>query len=344
MLQRILLTTGCSYGKFGYSFKGWQNKGIKFQGLECVIDLHAPSTGAKYQMLSIIESVETLLKNGIHPDDIFVLGEFSEICRRDIVIDNKLITNYLDSLIFEEDVDGVLFKRNPRLFPEISKFNKNDYTNFIGSILEKNKFYLNSIPRLNDYYVINFENIKYNFKNYVLDEMIESYSQKTIPSTFFAVDRAIDYFQNILFTEQYLKSKGIKYKFCLMNNQFSMYDLESGTQTPLQTKIKSKEHFLNQNYTDSKQIWETNTIIKMYFNMIDWTNWWFYENKEKNIIWGGIDEYAIDNYGIKVYDTRNTDKNLFGQHPDQSVYDDLIKNHIFKDQLFEIPKKQNKLI
>lgn len=343
MLKRTLVTTGCSYGKFGYSFRNWLSKGVNFQGVECVIDLHAPSTGAKYQMLSIIESVETLLKNGIHPDDIFVLAEFSEILRKDIVVDNKLITNYLDNLIFEEEVDGVIIKQKSKLFPEVYRFNKNNYTNFIGSIFEKRKFFLNSIPKLNDYYIINFENISYNFKNKLIDDIIESHSQKMIPSGFFVIDRAIDYFQNILFTQQYLKSKGINYKFCLINNQFSMYDHETGTQTPLQTKVKNKEHFLSQNYTDSNQIWEVNSIIKMYYNMIDWKKWWFYENKDKNIIWGGIDEYAIDNYGIKVYDARNTDKNLFGQHPDQSVYDDLIKNHIFKDELVEIPKN-NKLI
>lgn len=105
-MQRILLTTGCSYGKFGYSFRDWVDKGMNIQGIECVIDLHAPSTGAKYQMLSIIESVETLLKNGVHADDIFVLAEFSEMLRKDVVIDNKLITNYLDNLVFEEEVNG----------------------------------------------------------------------------------------------------------------------------------------------------------------------------------------------------------------------------------------------
>lgn len=344
MLQRILLTTGCSYGKFGYSFRQWLSKEVKFQGVECVIDLHAPSTGAKYQMLSIVESVETLLKSGVHPDDIFVLAEFSEMIRKDVVIDNKLITNYLDNLIFQEEVNGVTIKHKSKLFPDVYKFNKNNYTDFIGSLFEKRKFFLNSAPKLNDYYVINFENISYKFENNVIDSMIKFHSQKTIPNSFFVIDRAIDYFQNILFAEQYLKSKGIKYKFCLINNQFSMYDLETGTQTPLQTKVKNKEHFLNQNYIDSNQIWEVNSTIKMYYEMIDWSNWWFYENREKNIIWGGIDEYAIDVYGIKVYDARNTDKNLFGQHPDQSVYDDLIKNHIFKDQIFEIPKKQNKLI
>jgi hypothetical protein len=91
-LQRILLTTGCSYGKFGRSFREWMSKGIQIQGIECVIDLHASSTGAKYQMLSIVESVETLLKNGVHANDIFVLGEFSEILRKDVAIHNKLIT------------------------------------------------------------------------------------------------------------------------------------------------------------------------------------------------------------------------------------------------------------
>ncbi len=65
--------------------------------------------------------------------------------------------------------------------------------------------------------------------------------------------------------------------------------------------------------------------------MIDWNGWWFYENKDKNIIWGGIDEFAIDKYGIEVYSNRNTGTNLFGQHPTKQVYQDLIVNHLMKE-------------
>ena len=60
-----------------------------------------------------------------------------------MVIDNKLITNYLDNLIFEEEVSGNTRKEKSKLFPEVYKFNKNNYTNFIGSIIQKNKFFLN---------------------------------------------------------------------------------------------------------------------------------------------------------------------------------------------------------
>lgn len=339
MLHKIVLTTGCSYGKFGYSFMEWLSEGIKFQGLDCVIDLHAPSTGAKYQMLSIIQSVETLLKNGVHPKDIFVLAEFSEMNRKDVVIDNKLITNYLDNSIFQEKVNGVIFKRQNILFPKVYIFNENDYTKFIQSTIQISKYFLNSIPKLNEYYIINFENNLHDFKNDILNSLIEFHLKKRALNQFFFIDKAIDYFQNILFTEQYLKSKGIDYKFCLINNQFSMYDLESGIPEIKKTRIKNKQHYLYQNYIDSNQIWEINSIINLYYNMIDWSKWWFYENKEKNIIWGGIDEFAIDNYGIEAYTARNSDQNLFGQHPGKIVYDDLIKNHIFKKELVKINKK-----
>jgi hypothetical protein len=84
-------------------------------------------------------------------------------------------------------------------------------------------------------------------------------------------------------------------------------------------------------YINSKQIWDIKSMIKILYNMIDWSNWWFYKNEEKNIIWGGIDEFAIDKYGIEAYSQRNTDKNLFGQHPTKQVYQDLIVNHLMKE-------------
>jgi hypothetical protein len=106
---------------------------------------------------------------------------------------------------------------------------------------------------------------------------------------------------------------------------------ENGLQMVKRTKRIGNEHCLFQDYINSKQIWDINSMIKILYNMIDWSNWWFYKNEEKNIIWGGIDEFAIDKYGIEAYSQRNTDKNLFGQHPTKQVYQDLIVNHLMKE-------------
>jgi hypothetical protein len=146
-----------------------------------------------------------------------------------------------------------------------------------------------------------------------------------------SISRALVFFENILFVQQYLKSKGIKYKFCLMQNQFSLYNNSSSRQEPLQTLEKNGEHYLNQDYVNSKQIWDISNPIRIIKDLIDWDNWWFYENKDKNIIWGGIDEYAIDKFGIKAYQKMGYVNNLFNAHPDKFVYDYLIKEELMKE-------------
>ena len=96
-------------------------------------------------------------------------------------------------------------------------------------------------------------------------------------------------------------------------------------QDKLQTKEINGEHYLQQDYLNSKQIWDINSGIKIVSNLIDWDGWWFYENKDKNIIWGGIDEYAIDKFGIKAFSNKVHSENLFNQHPDLNVYIPIIK-------------------
>ena len=109
-----------------------------------------------------------------------------------------------------------------------------------------------------------------------------------------------------------------------------MYN-ENGLQEVKTTKFINGEHYLIQDYLNSKQIWEINSMIKIFYDMIDWNQWWFYENKDKNIIWGGIDEFAIDKYGMEVYNDKNNEQNLFGHHPSTIVYYDLITNHIMQE-------------
>ena len=68
-----------------------------------------------------------------------------------------------------------------------------------------------------------------------------------------------------------------------MQNQFSLYSKSSARQDKLQTKEINGEHYLNQDYTNSNQIWDIFKPIKIIKELIDWNNWWFYENKDKNL-------------------------------------------------------------
>lgn len=324
MVPKILLTTGCSYGKFSHVFD--QKLINDIENLELVIDLHSISMGSNFQMISIIDTIDKLLSIGVNPNDIFVLAEFSEIYRKDIVIQNEFLVNQIDGA----------FEVDPINYPDRVIIKHTDFSKNVLDNLVVKKIFPGDYPKFRNYYVINPEKEHQpKFPNDIIQNILENYvSGLNVQSmdirNIELIDRAIRYFQNILLSEQYLKSKGIKYKFCLINNQFSMYN-ENGLQDIKKTKLISGEHFLCQDYLNSKQIWEINSMIKILYDMIDWSGWWFYENKEKNIIWGGIDEFAIDKYGIKVYEDKNNDQNLFGQHPSTILYSDLIVNHLMKD-------------
>ena len=103
MVPKILVTTGCSYGKFADVFN--QNFTKDIQNLELVIDLHSMSMGSNFQMISIVDTIDKLISIGVDIDDIFVLAEFSEIHRKDIVIQNEFLVNQIDESFKVEPIN-----------------------------------------------------------------------------------------------------------------------------------------------------------------------------------------------------------------------------------------------
>lgn len=345
MLPKIIVTTGCSYGKLHDGLNPTKNPELinyeSYSNLELVLDLHCSSLGSTFQSLSIIETVDKLLSIGVDSNDIFVLGEFSTIDRKDVVIQTDFLVDFIDNAIVNEVVNGVNYKHLQVDYPDKVIVKHSEYISNLLDKLKVKKFFAGDYAKFNNYYVINPEKkhqpkfpndaIQSILSNYVNNMDIEIKNvgelQKVVLES---MDRAIRYFQNIFSVQEYLKLKGIKYKFCLINNQFSMYD-QNGIQKDKLTKCVDNEHYLYQDYVNSKQIWDINSMIKILYNIIDWDNWWFYENKDKNIIWGGIDEYAIDKFGINVYTDRNVNNNLFGQHPNTEVYNKLILEELLKE-------------
>lgn len=341
MFPKIIVTTGCSYGIFYHSLKKLIEKDKKrFPGLELAIDLHSISMGATFQTISIIECVDKLLNNGVNPSDIFVLAEFSQITRRDIIIANEFFVNQIDNTkVYDENSKKTESKTC--FYPETYNVNQSEEIESVSKKLKVNKFFAGDFPKFENYYITSPENKTLaSFPNKYLRPIFENYSNSSNfkieninidVAGIETINRAISYFENILFVQQYLKTKGIKYKFCLMQNQFSLYNDSSFRQEVLQTLEVNGEHYLNQDYINSKHIWDISNPIRIIKELIDWDSWWFYENKDKNIIWGGIDEYAIDKFGIKAFPKRNGNNNLFHQHPDSIVYDSLIKEELMKE-------------
>lgn len=345
MFPKIIVTTGCSYGLFQSAFIDIFEKDKKqFPGLEFVVDLHSNSMGSTFQALSIIECVDKLLKNGANASDIYILGEFSEMRRRDIIIANEFLVNEIDNTNIIKYNNSIKQPKNI-IYPNIRDFYLINKRNPFREKLETNKLNADTFPKFEKYYIINPENSNLiNFPNKNIQPIFENYLNiSSVKINGFEVDvsgiesinRALSYFQNIMFVQEYLKVKNIKYKFCLMNNQFSLYNDSSFRQDKLQTKKINGEHYLNQDYTNSNQIWDISNPIKIIKDLINWDNWWFYENNDKNIIWGGIDEYAIDKFGSKAYSNGMDLDNLFGQHPNGDVYTKLLREELMKECFYD---------
>lgn len=338
MFPKIIVTTGCSYGIFYESLRRFIQSGKnQLRGTEMLIDLHSISMGATFQTISIIECVDKLLKNGVNPSDIFILAEFSQITRRDIIIANEFFVKEIDNTkVPRENNDS-----SECFYPDVHNVNNSKEVESLANSLRIKKFFAGDFPKFENYYITSPENKTLaSFPNKYLRPVFETYSNATRftmenisidVAGIETISRALSYFENILFVQQYLKSKGIKYKFCLMQNQFSLYNKSSFRQEVLQTLEKNGEHYLNQDYVNSNHIWDISNPIKIIKDLIDWESWWFYENKDKNIIWGGIDEYAIDNFGVKAFPKTNSANNMFHQHPDSFVYDSLIKDELMKE-------------
>ena len=140
MLPKIIVTTGCSYGIFFDSFKSFGN----VDGLEMILDLHAISLGSTFQAISIIETVDKLIKNGVKAEDIFVLAEFSQMTRRDIVIANDLFVDILENLK-TYDESGRLKEKAP--YPLSIVLKNDDINNDLIYKITENKFHPSNFPK-----------------------------------------------------------------------------------------------------------------------------------------------------------------------------------------------------
>jgi hypothetical protein len=89
MSDKYLVTSGCSYSDV--SLNAWPKHINNFLPNLSTINKGASSRGNDYISRTIINSVQSLLKKGIDPKKIFVLGCWSGMQRHDILINNQSV-------------------------------------------------------------------------------------------------------------------------------------------------------------------------------------------------------------------------------------------------------------
>lgn len=327
--MKEVIISGCSYGVFQSPiielYKKEKNTNHKISELESIIDLHMASTGATYQTLSTIICIEELLKNElINTEDVFVICEFSEIKRKEFLIRNDFIKNIIDSEITKNENNAAFMYSF--IYENIDFAKSNKMHDCLKNIfLCKGKSFLNT----NDTYIASL------LMDNNLSDVIKNLFDSKINWNIDFANRALNYFNNILYLQTYLKNKNIKYKFLFISNQIDCYN-DSGNQFQFKTTNDFNMEKAPDNFNNT--IFDSYSYIKPFELLIDWENFWLHENI--NGKYGGIDEYAIDTYNINAFDlnTRNLIKsgidsgkisNLFNRHPEMNpTYFDLINKII----------------
>ena len=223
--MKYIINTGCSYGVMFRSMKEFtKGNDTNFK----VIDLHCDSFGAEYQKRSVVYTVSKLLWDGVLPDNIFVIIEWSQPNRLFTEIPNELCKDILND---SDNIEGTFILDN--------KFNLKEKTNqFSGkwkslNVIIGNKVYTN--PDVDDLTYFENKEIEWYLSEYKNNCHI---SHKPI-------DRYEHYLQSIVDTQSFLTSLNIEHISFLMNDTF--------------TDLKSKSDYL-------KNIWNYVDLTKFVFH------------------------------------------------------------------------------
>lgn len=284
-MKKYVVIGGCSYafrelGNLELLINTFTSKKIELQ----FIDLRANSAGNEFITESIIIAVNTLLNNGILPNDIIVINNFTQIFRPVV----KLPYEYHNKVkhLFEFSNADVRIVENIK------------YASCESLIMVGNQIYsfLYSDKHLEDD-VKDWYDIQSN--NYRIKKIVEQYFES--------------YLTNILTLQTYLKQKNIHNISYLMNNVFNGW-LDNFSH------VYNKHTSLSlPNTVGTKHISEISEITKAIWDCIDLNSFVFYKTDINE--YGGIDEYMLDNFPNRKYMQNPELKDfIFGNHPNGFIY------------------------
>lgn len=316
--MKYIVNTGCSYGVMFRSFKSFvvsNNNNFR------IIDLHCDSHGAEYQKRSVIYIVSQLLSNGISPEDIFVIVQWSQ--------PNRLFTE-----IPIEHSKFILKEKNNL---EPSFFIDNSFNHICDNNITPIFKYKSLCTVFGDRIYINpdVDDVNY-IDNSILAAYIDNYKKNSTINDK-PIDRMESYLQNILHLQNYLNSNSIEYSYHLMNNTLNGYDenfTHDYTDEFVINELKNKNIKIPK-LKSKLSIKDFSSYLNAIWNQIDFTKFIFYQTD--TIDFGGIDEYAMEKFGhISYYSCMNEweksdDINAyFGSHPHDSVYVDFFREYMYE--------------
>jgi hypothetical protein len=210
--NKFLIGGGCSYGKVAFALHKWKEY-LDIDDNTIIIDLQKDSQSSNYSADSIIYVCNKLIENGVDVENIFVVNEWTTFDRLHYTLpsgDDKNLfyeqhnhTNNIHIYNAKNDEEEHKIKS---LFNMTQFFDKNGFVMQMQTI--DGLFYVNPGH-------INVEEYK-DTSIYEWLHMFQKHSEGNINESLI-----INYLNNILKLQYYLKGNNINYNFHFINSQLS---------------------------------------------------------------------------------------------------------------------------
>lgn len=352
---KFIVASGCSYATTLSSLDS-KLLDVKLDTTDNLIfiEVGCASQGSDWAYDSTLYTIETLLKLGVLSENIYCFVEWTQIER--ITINQPANSHKLlnDNIAKEKGNKHFYIKGNDNdvienLYNSLNIKSLQDVHN-IMSIDEL--FYINplhtdpkDISKFNDVDLEFYFNVVLEYELHIPMEV-----------------RVKKYLDNILNLQRFLISNSIEYNFAMMQSQFSGWELDLNdipvhkytiNSNKPAISVNNSKIVINSNFKKNLNITESTDLIKIFpqfesiFNKIDLTKWWFYN--KAGYRFGGIDEYALEEYGLHGFLFTSFDLRLpsepiiserflpsFGYHPHAFIHVLLINDMMFNNPFFKV--------
>jgi len=350
---KYIVASGCSYATTISSLEV-KNLDVKLDTSDNLIfiEVGCASQSSDWAVDSVTYTIETLFKLGVNPENIYCFVEWTQIERITInqpayshqLLNDNIAKEKKDRHFYIKGKDNVVIQQ---LYDSLNIKCLQDVHNIMSI---DGLFYINPLHTdINDILKLNDIDFEFYF-NVGLEYELR------IPMEV----RVKKYLDNILNLQRYLKSNLIDYNFAMMQSQFSAWaNGDNDIVVHKYTLNPNKPMLLNNNkfkvttkFKENLNISESDDLVSIFpqfnplFNQIDLNNWWFYN--KGGYRYGGIDEYALEEYGVHGYLSVSQDARFdtelnperfiasFGYHPHPFVHVLLVNEMLFNNKFFKV--------
>lgn len=354
---KFIIASGCSYAT---TLSSLENKllDVKLDTSDNLIfiEIGCASQSSDWAVDSIKYAVDKLLEIGVKPENIYCFVEWTQIERISItqptILHEFFNTNYAKEkgnkhFYIKSNIDN-----SNQIIESLYELMYVRSLQDVHNIMSIEKLWYINPTHTDKNDILKFDNMDLEF---AYKEMLECELRIPIET------RVKNYLDNILNLQSYLKNHQINYNFVPMQSQFSAWDIDSNYMHVHKyifnenkpAYVYGNKLRINSDFQKKLNISSADDLIEVFpqftylINKIDFNNWWFHTSDFYR--YGGIDEYAIETFGLYGYLTTEYNlKNLtsdlditqiipsFGYHPHAFVHVLLTNDMMFNNPFFKV--------